>query len=182
MAKHYEAAIGLSADWRTPKHYFDALGLIFDCDIASPGLDQCWVPARQCFTKADDGLKQSLPPEWLIFMNPPFNDGGRNGVIPWLTKFFDHNNGIAIVRAYTSSGWFHDIVVPRAQLLCFPRGKTQFVAADGTVGKSPAHGIVIIAAGEVACAALLKSGLGCCCTIVEPGCVQLPLDWRERVA
>ena len=180
MAKHYEAAIGQSSDWRTPKHYFNALGLTFDCDVASPGLDKCWVPARQCFTKADDGLKQLWLPSWLVFMNPPFNEGGRNGVIPWLVKFFDH--GIAIVRAYTSSGWFHDIVVPGAELLCVPRGKTKFIASDGTIGKSPAHGIVIIAAGETCCAALLKSGLGCCCTIVEPGCVQLPLSLRGSAA
>jgi len=173
MTKHYEAAIGQSSDWRTPKHYFDALGLTFDYDVASPGLGQCWVPAQHCFTIVDDGLKQPWLPGWLVFMNPPFNDGGRNGVIPWLGKFFDHGNGIAIVRAYTSAGWFHDIVVPRAELLCFPRGKTKFIAADGSIGKSPAHGIVIIAAGEVACTALLQSGLGCCCAIVKPGRVQL---------
>jgi hypothetical protein len=61
-------------------------------DDCSPGPDH-WVPARAVFTKRDDGLSQ--PWHGLVFMNPPF--GGRNGQVPWLCKFFDHANGIAIV-------------------------------------------------------------------------------------
>ena len=53
-----------------------------------------------------------------VFMNPPF--GGRNGHVPWLERFLDHGDGIAIVRAYTSAGWFHDFAV-RAETMLFPR-------------------------------------------------------------
>ena len=100
-------------------------------------------------------------------MNPPF--GGRNGHVPWLIRFFDHANGIAIVRAYTSSAWFHEYVVPRAQVLLFPRGKTKFVRPwpDNSIGMAPGHGVVLIGMGEVACAALLRSGLGFCASIVS---------------
>jgi len=174
MAEH-EPSIGKSNDWNTPKSYFGAgaIDLVFDLDVASPGLDKCWVPARCCFTIKEDGLKQ--PWTGLIWCNPPF--GGRFGHIPWLIKFLDHANGIAVVRSYTSSSWFHDYVAPRGELLCFPRGKTKFVRPDGTVGKQPGHGVVLIGMGEVACTALRKSGLGFCA-----GRMQLPLDWRRRAA
>ena len=101
-------------------------------------------------------------------MNPPF--GGRNGHVPWLTRFLDHRNGIAIVRAYTSAGWFHEHVV-RAESILFPKGKTKFLRpADDNelqvgkgpyiVGGSPGHGVVLIGMGEVSNDALSKSGLG----------------------
>lgn len=90
-------------------------------------------------------------------MNPPF--GGRNGHVPWLEKFLAHGNGIAIVRAYTSSAWFHQYAV-KADAMLFPRGKTKSVRPDGSIGGSPGHGVVLLAKGERAKAALRRSGLG----------------------
>jgi len=160
MAEH-EPCIGATSDWYTPPEYFKALDLTFDLDPCSPGSHH-WVPARRIFTVEDDGLVQ--PWHGLVFVNPPF--GGRNGHVPWLTKFLDHANGVAIVRAYTSSGWFHAYVVPRAELLLFPNGKTKFIRPDGSVGKEPGHGVVLIGMGRVANDALLRSGLGFCARIV----------------
>jgi len=76
MAEH-EPCIGATSDWRSPPEYFGpkAIDLVFDMDVASPGLDKCFVPAKGCFTIEEDGLKQLWRPSWLIFMNPPF--GGR---------------------------------------------------------------------------------------------------------
>jgi len=128
MAEH-EPSIGASDDWWTPPEIFRALDLVFDLDSCSPGPEH-WVPAKKIYTKANDRLHQ--PWRGLVFMNPPF--GGRNGHVPWLVKFLDHANGIAVVRSYTSSGWFHQHVVPRAELLCFPQGKTKFIRPDGSVG------------------------------------------------
>lgn len=153
MAEH-ETSIGASDDWYTPRAIFDALGLVFDLDPCSPGAWH-WVPARQVFTIADDGLSQAW--SGLVFMNPPF--GGRFGHVPWLVKFLDHGNGIAIVRAYTSSSWWHDHM-HRAETICFPRGKTKFIRPDGSVGSAPGHGVVLIGMGAVACNALSRSGLG----------------------
>ena len=154
MAEH-EPCIGASDDWYTPPEIFAALGLTFDLDPCSPGYDH-WVPAAYHYTKAEDGLVR--PWFGLVFMNPPF--GGRNGHVPWLVKFLDHGNGVAIVRAYTSSSWFHDHVAPRAETLLFPRGKTKFIRPDGTVGGSPGHGVVLIGMGAVANEALRECGLG----------------------
>jgi hypothetical protein len=159
MAEH-EPSVGKSDDWYTPRAIFDALGLTFDLDPCSPGAGH-WVPARQVFTKADDGLSQ--PWAGLVFMNPPF--GGRNGHVPWLKKFLDHGNGVAIVRAYTSADWFHKHMA-RADAWMFPKGKTKFVRPDGTIGKAPGHGVVFVAMGDVSVNAVLNSGLG---LVVAPG-------------
>ena len=92
-------------------------------------------------------------------MNPPF--GGRNGHVPWLEKFLRHGNGIAVVRAYTSAAWFHDHAT-KAHAMLFPRGKTKFVRPDGSIGKAPGHGVVLLGMGERAVTALERSGLGLC--------------------
>ena len=132
MAEH-EPCIGATDDWYTPPDIFDALGLIFDLDPCSPGPAH-WVPARKIYTKEDDGLVQ--PWSGTVFMNPPF--GRRNGHVPWLRKFLAHSDGVAIVRAYTSSAWFHQWAV-KAQTMCFPRGKTKFIRPDGSIGRAPGH-------------------------------------------
>jgi hypothetical protein len=64
--------------------------------------------------------------------------------------------------------WFHAHVVPRAHILCFPRGKTKFHRPDGSIGTASGHGIVLIGMGAVATAALLRSDLGFCACIVAP--------------
>lgn len=153
MAEH-EPCIGASDDWYTPPSIFDALGVRFDLDPCSPGPGH-WVPAASIYTEADDGLNK--PWFGTVFMNPPF--GGRNGHVPWLVKFFDHGDGIAIVRAYTSSSWWHDHM-RRAETLLFPRGKTKFVRPDGSIGGSPGHGVVLIGMGSKCKDALRDSRLG----------------------
>ena len=155
MAEH-EPSIGESDEWYTPQFIFDAWGLTFDLDPSSPGPSH-WVPAKRVFTKADNGLVQS----WvgMVWLNPPF--GKRHGHVPWLEKFLDHGNGVGLVRAYTSSDWWHEYM-HRAEVILFPKGKTKFVRPNGSIGGSPGHGVVLIGMGDVACAALLKSGLGMC--------------------
>lgn len=150
----HETALGATDDWYTPPEIFDALGERFDLDPCSPGFFH-WVPADRIYTITDDGLTK--PWEGFVFMNPPF--GGRNGHVPWLKKFIEHGNGIAIVRAYTSAGWFHDWV-GRADVILFPRGKTKFVRPDGSIGKAPGAGVVLIGCGNRAVAALENCGLG----------------------
>lgn len=153
MAEH-ERCIGESDEWYTPPELLDALGATYDLDPCSPGPGH-WVPALNIYTKEDDGLSQ--PWHGFVFMNPPF--GGRNSHIAWLTKFIDHGNGIAIVRAYTSAAWFHDHAV-KVDAMLFPRSKTKFVRPDGSIGKSPGHGIVLLGMGSRAKAAMKASALG----------------------
>jgi hypothetical protein len=152
----HEPSVGGSDEWYTPPEIFDALGLTFDLDPCSPGSHH-WVPARKVYTKADDGLAQ--PWDGMVWMNPPF--GGRNGQVPWLKKFMQHDNGIALVAARTSAKWFHDWAV-KADNILFPRGKTKFIRPDGSIGKSPGTGIVLLSRGIEASQALRRCKLGAC--------------------
>jgi len=154
---HWEAT-GKSDEWYTPKFVFDALGCVFDVDVAAPAVGPLHVPCS-AFLSAN-----SLDHEWhgFVWMNPPF--GGRNGLEPWLRKFFLHGNGIALVPDRTSAPWWHFMAV-NADALLFINGKVKFIRPDGSTGDSPSNGTVLTAAGSRGVAALdraAKNGLGIC--------------------
>ena len=46
--------------------------------------------------------------------------------------------------------------------MLFPKGKTKFIRPDGSIGRAPGHGIVLLGMGKIANAALHRSGLGFC--------------------
>ena len=153
--------------WLTPASIFAAINLEFDLDPAHPGRDNlyCSVPARRIYAIHDDGLRKSW--SGRIWLNPPF--AARHSQIPWLRKFFAHGDGIAFVNALTSSGWFHELVVPNAQTLVFPKGKTKFVMPDdGSIATEPPNGMVLIGMGPVGNAALRRCELGLFVQIREP--------------
>lgn len=101
MALHEQSA-GATDEWYTPGRVFEALGCRFDVDVASPGR--------------------------FVWMNPPF--GPRNGLVPWLTKFFAHGNGIALVPDRTSAPWWQQYA-PWAEFILFIGPKLKFIGADG---------------------------------------------------
>jgi hypothetical protein len=156
MALH-EQCVGATDEWYTPPHVFDALGCKFDMDVASPGRSVApWIPARTCLTSG------SLTAEWrgFVWMNPPF--GGRNGLVPWLEKFFEHGNGIALVPDRTSAPWWQQFC-PRADAVLFVSPKLKFIDKDGKPGESPAQGTTLLALGDHAVIALARAaqrGLG----------------------
>jgi hypothetical protein len=147
MALH-EQCVGATDEWYTPKHVFDALGCHFDMDVATP-----YDRRHVCVPTNHWILKDSLRQTWrgFIWMNPPF--GGRNGLVPWLQKFFDHGNGIALTPDRTSAPWWQEFA-PRADSILFVAPKLKFIGADGKPGKSPAQGTCLMAAGERAVDAL----------------------------
>lgn len=160
MTKPHHATPGRSDEWYTPPEIFEAMGVSFDLDPCQPEEGRAFlsVPARRHYTAQQDGL--NAPWDGFVWLNPPF--GGRNGVVPWLRKFMAHGNGICLVNALTSSGWFHDWAA-LADAMLFPRGKTKFVRPDGTRGGSPANGVVLLARGQKGVAALeaaQANGLG----------------------
>jgi hypothetical protein len=147
MALH-EQCLGATDEWYTPPHVFDALGCEFDADVASPGQHVTpWIPARKFHTS------NSLQGEWsgTVWMNAPF--GGRNGLVPWLERFFAHSDGIALVPDRTSAPWWQEYA-PRSDLVLFVSPKLKFIGADGLVGKSPAQGTCLLAIGPRNVAAL----------------------------
>lgn len=141
MALH-EQSVGATDEWYTPPHVFEALGCSFTMDVASPGGHVVhWVPSGRHLTV------NSLDLEWygFIWMNPPF--GARNGLVPWLEKFFRHSNGIALVPDRTSAPWWQKFSQLADQIL-FVSPKLKFIGADGRPGNSPAQGTSLFAVGE----------------------------------
>lgn len=93
---------GESDEWYTPAYIFDALGEFFDLDVAAPIEGPPHVPARKWIHEG------SLEAEWhgFIWMNMPF--GHQANKRQWLTKFFDHGNGIALGPDRTSAPWWQE--------------------------------------------------------------------------
>lgn len=144
---HWEAT-GKSDDWYTPKWIFDALGCVFDLDPAHPPIATN-VPCRRFLSKR--GLQSAW--EGFVWLNPPF--GGRNGIEPWLAKFFRHGNGIALTPDRTSAPWFQTWAPHATSILFLP--KVKFERPDGTLGRSPSNGTALMASGPKGHAALMRA-------------------------
>lgn len=159
MAASFPLRAGKTNEHYTPPEVFEALACQFDLDPCAPAdRTHVCVPARRFLSPEQDGLVQTW--HGFVWCNPPF--GGRNGVVPWLDRFVVHGNGIVLVNALTSAGWFHDYA-PQMDAILFPRGKTKFVQSDGTVAKSPQGGIALMAMGARGILALgraQRSGYG----------------------
>lgn len=140
MALH-EQCVGATDEWYTPPHVFEAMGCSFDMDVASPGQWATpWIPAK-AFITAD-----SLSRRWagFVWMNPPF--GPRNGIAPWLERFFAHGNGVALTPDRTSAPWWQKYATC-AEWVLFVSPKLKFIGANGQPGDSPAQGTSLMAIG-----------------------------------
>lgn len=96
----------------TPKSVFDALGVTFDLDVASPPATYSCVPARNVYTIEDDGL--TSPWDGFVWMNPPWSQ-----CTPWVEKFIEHNNGIALLPAAKRSKWMFKLWSSDASVLLY---------------------------------------------------------------
>lgn len=157
MALH-EQSTGATDEWYTPAYVFEAMGVRFDLDVAHP--EKVGLPVDQwcdrCLIR--DALRHSW--EGFVWMNPPF--GGRNALIPWLQKFFDHGDGVALVPDRTSAPWWQRFA-PQASAVLFVSPKIKFIGIDGLLGRSPAQGTCLLAAGnrgQTALVAATLNGLG----------------------
>ena len=152
----WEPCTGASDEWYTPAYIFDALGVYFDLDVAAPFDGPRHVPTDSWI------YDRSLERAWtgFVWMNPPF--GGRNGLVPWLDRFFQHGNGIALTPDRTSAPWWQD-ANRRADATLFIAGKVKFIRPDGSEGRSPGTGTTLFASGDMALSALMRAeakGLG----------------------
>ncbi len=146
---------GESNEWYTPPEIFRALGCEFDLDPASPAGGLPWVPAKNHYSYHDDGLSQRW--EGRVWLNPPYGPHTAS----WLGRLSEHGNGIALVFARTDVTWFHT-VAPQASLVCFIRGRIQFVQGGnpGAKKNNAAAPSCLIAFGEDCAGILRRSGLG----------------------
>lgn len=139
-------------DWITPKYVFDALGERFDLDVAAPK-DGSHCPCGAWLSYG--GLEANW---WgFVWMNPPF--GHQRQKREWLTKFFKHGEGIALVPDRTSAPWWQEFA-PKASAICFVSPKIKFEREDGAVGEQPGTGTCLFASGSRARGALIRCDLG----------------------
>jgi hypothetical protein len=145
-------------EWYTPSWLFEAIGVEFDLDPCSPGRPPSTVPARELYTKADNGLAR----DWhgSVWLNPPFSSKRE-----WYERLLAHGNGIALMPARTET---HDLqtYMGGADLLLFMKGRVYFErgskpgAASSEKMTCPPFGIVLCAYGDRMAKALQASKIG----------------------
>jgi hypothetical protein len=114
-------------DHYTPKWIFDAMGLEFDIDVASPPGGVPWIPKKRYFTRADDGLTQTW--EGRIWCNPPFSKPG-----PWVDRMLEHGNGV-LLACVSKSQWMDRLWSSSCAFVMLP-SMLKFERPDGSSGIS----------------------------------------------
>lgn len=161
----HERSRGQSAEWYTPPEVFQALGISFDLDPASPAGGLPWVPAERSLSRVEDGLSQSW--RGRVWLNPPY---GR-GVGQWLERLASHGDGLALVFARTDTRWYQRSL-RQATAVCFVAGRLSFVRPGGVQAGSAGAPSVLLAFGLPCALALSESGLGQ--TVVVPHAAPVP--------
>lgn len=157
MSAH-ELSVGSSSEWYTPRHVFVALGVRFDLDVSAPSDERC--PSMDFCDDVMTWGALDRPWHGFVWMNPPF--GGRNAIVPWLEKFFEHGNGVALCPDRTSAPWWQRFA-PMADAIMFCSPKIHFIPGPGVQASSPGTGTTLFAAGERGVTALesaRRAGLG----------------------
>lgn len=138
-----------SVEWYTPQWIFDALGITFDLDPASPYNAPTHVPAEAHYTVFDNGLTKP----WFgrVWLNPPY--GPDTGF--WIRRMIDHGNGIALVFSRTDAAWCQE-AMQAATAMVFLAGRVEFVPGlENQHKRSRAGaGTVLFAFGEDSARAL----------------------------
>jgi hypothetical protein len=108
-----------SDEWYTPPEVFDAMSIRFNVDVCAPVGGVSWIPADRYLTALDDALVQP----WLgrVWMNPPYSGPG-----PFVKKFLDHGNGIALVPL-SKSRWFGELWASKASLVVPANPSIKFI-------------------------------------------------------
>ncbi len=151
----HENPVNQSKEWFTPKWIFEKLGVEFDTDPAAAPVGWAeWIPAKEKIRREDNGLQR--PWRGRVWLNPPYGKDTPE----WLRLLAEHGNGIALVFARTDTAWFHDYAA-QATLICFMRGRVQFIAGPGASANSgPGSGSMLLAFGPECARIVEQAQLG----------------------
>lgn len=142
----HESFVNKSCEWYTPQYIFDWLGMEFDLDPCHPKERLPWIPVKNVFTEADNGLEKDWAEYGSVWLNPPY---GRL-TAPFLNKMSRHRNGVALLFSRTDCRWFHDYI-KKADAVLFLKGRIKFVDGNGvTGGGGAACGSILVGWGRKA--------------------------------
>jgi hypothetical protein len=139
----------MADDWYTPKWVFDSLGVEFDIDVCSPVGGTGLVPAKKFYSIEDDALVQDW--DGFIWMNPPYSKP-----TPFVDKFIEHGNGIALVP-FSKSNWFIKLWNV-ADTFCPLQPNIKFVRSTGKENQLFLQ-LVLVGIGEKANKAIIDAKL-----------------------
>ena len=137
-----------SDDYYTPVWIFDKLQITFDLDVAAPTGGCHWIPAKHHFDQQTNGLTTAW--HGNVFMNPPFSKPQ-----PWVDKFMQHANGIAVLPM-SKSKWFDQIWAHQNAIVVLPQN-LKYVDPKGSNG-SIFMPSILVAYGQQNIAALHNIG------------------------
>jgi ParB family chromosome partitioning protein len=115
-----------------------------ELDPASSHAAQQIVQAERYYTQEDDGL--SVP--WVsrsVWLNPPYRARLVSQFVFKLIYHYERGDikgAILLVNNATETKWFQ-AAISRAQCMCLPLGRIQFLKPDGTTGP-PLQGQALI--------------------------------------
>ena len=148
-ARLFPIADALDSDaWYTPPWIFDGLGVTFDLDVAAPSEPLEWLPARERYTVADDGL--ALPWFGLVWCNPPYSSPTA-----WCRRWAQHPDGFLLIRADLSTGGPF-VAFTAATSLYVPAKRIQFVNGHGGDTGAVNFSSVLLGRGSTADDALTR--------------------------
>jgi hypothetical protein len=139
-------------EWYTPPSLFEALGLRFDLDPASPEPAVPWVPAKTYYSAL--GTEQ----QWYgrVWLNPPYGPTG----VPFIQKMMMHNNGLLLIPARTETRIFQK-AAQASVLVVFLRDRLHFVRPDGTQSRSSFASVLMgFGSDDEMLMAVVKADLG----------------------
>ena len=134
--------------WYTPPWVFEGLGVTFDLDVAAPADPLPWVPARQRYTVADDGLLQ--PWFGLVWCTPPYS-----APTAWCRRWAQHSDGFLLIRADLSTGGPF-AAVSAATSMYVPAKRIQFVNGHGSGTGAVNFSSVLLGRGATADSAIAR--------------------------
>jgi site-specific DNA-methyltransferase (adenine-specific) len=131
-----------SDEWATPLTIIATLEAEFGPFDLDPCAREDTAKGRLYYTKEDDGLVQ--PWQGHVFVNPPYSAPDV-----WIKKAIAEIEAeratqvILLLAAATDTGWFHDLLLPYADIR-FLRGRVRFIDWCGNPAKnSPQAGSLI---------------------------------------
>jgi len=117
--------------WGTPPEFIEFLSdvkdMTFDLDAAASSDNK---KAPVFFSEVEDGLNQ----DWFgdVWLNPPFGSALRS----WMEKaayevnIGNANSVTALVPARPDTKWFHEVVMKKAYLIYFIKGRFNFISEE----------------------------------------------------